>query len=211
MNASACLTSAIALLFAPAAIAQTQPEQFPIAPLPEPTELAQIVTDYAAIVVKVPEAIELDLSAVSGTAVPTTLYLAQPIFYRTGNIAIAADCPIEARLVPSANGVRIVTEAVLVNGQLIPLQATSDIVPPSRIETPPPVVPTNAPPQLVSLGRSVGSFLGDGRESSLIQGAMVGQAADILIDLISPPSNPSRAIVTFSPNSQYILRLDAAE
>ncbi|NJL86526.1 MAG: hypothetical protein HC886_11960 [Leptolyngbyaceae cyanobacterium SM1_1_3] len=203
LNASAWLAPTLVLVLTHTAVAQI--EVLPTL-LTEPAALAAVVTDYEAIVVRVPEEIELDLSAIKGAAVPFMLYLAEPILYRTGGVAIAADCPIEARLVPADAGIQIVTEAILVNGQLIPLQATSATVPPSRIETPAAAPPPRSNLQLVSLGSSVGSLLG-GSERDATEGAMVGQVAEVLLNLIEPSRNNDRAIVTLTPGRQYILRL----
>ncbi|MFE4106466.1 hypothetical protein [Almyronema epifaneia] len=201
MKASIWLAPAIALLLSQTAMAQTEPTVPPSAV--EPTALASVLTEYEAILVKVLQTAEYDLSAADGAAIPITLYLAQPILYQ-GNVAIAADCPIAARLVPSESGVQIVTEAILVDGQLIPLQATSAIVPPSRIEVvpPPEAQPRSAPlpPSLYTLGNS----LGGSNENGLV---IMGQFAEFLFDVFSADEDSDRVIISLAPGSQYVLQL----
>lgn len=79
-----------------------------------------------AIVVSFPEPVVFDIG--QNQTVPITLYLAQPLQNSAGNVIVPANSPVEAYLVPHESGAFIVARSLVVNGQLIPIQANSNFL-----------------------------------------------------------------------------------
>ncbi|MEQ8382152.1 MAG: hypothetical protein RH949_07255 [Coleofasciculus sp. A1-SPW-01] len=79
-----------------------------------------------AIVVSFPEPVVFDIG--QNQTVSITLYLAQPLQNSAGNVIVPANSPVEAYLVPHESGAFIVARSLVVNGQLIPIQANSNFL-----------------------------------------------------------------------------------
>ena len=224
LNLTASFVAAIALTAAPAlrAAAQTvNPTEptvpsasatapaAPTAPLPSPSRLLEaqaarnrtipastgiVVTFLAPVTVDVNEA-----------AYPMTLPLTSPIHDSQGNVVAAENSPVSVTIVPEDDGAKIVAQSVLVNGQIMPIQAQSPLIPGTTITH----MRANdrAADEGATFGRIAASgfgFFNGGDPDAFDRGGMLGN----LVGMVSGRRDESSRLVQIPQGSVFVLPLE---
>ena len=103
------------------ALAEVQP--------PTPSIQNQTVTipQSAAIIISFPTAVTFDTS--QKQIITTAAYLAKPLLDSNGKVVAETNSPINIQLQPTKAGVRIKAEALVVNGQVTPIQTDGPLIP----------------------------------------------------------------------------------
>lgn len=91
----------------------------------------QRVPQIEGVAVVIPQNVIFDANL--GQESPLTLALAQPIVDTEGNVLAPTNSLLNAKIVPSNNGGQIVTETLMVNGQVISLRAYSSVLPSTTV------------------------------------------------------------------------------
>jgi hypothetical protein len=160
--------------------------------------LTEAIANCDAILVRLNQAIDLDLGQSSATPLPVILYLIQPITSTEGEVLVPSGSAIQAQIVRSPDSVRFVADAIMVNNQLFPFQATSLPIPVQRVETAP-----NPNNPIFSLGMVGGGFgLAFGGQDGFLSGQSAGQATAALLSLLITNET---TVVNIPPNSEFIL------
>lgn len=159
-----------------------------------------------AIVVAFPNVVEFDVG--QNQNLPITLLLAQPILDGYGNVMVPANSPVSAHLLPKDGGAQILADSLIVNGQLLPIQASSTIIPGRTIT----LSDSNAQaqknaPAYSHLGSSLLGAFTNGDPDKMIQGGLIGHGVGILSGMFSPETV---RLVAIPENSVYILTLQSA-
>ena len=148
---------------------------------------------------------------------PVTLVLKQPILDGSGNVIAPANSPVQAQIVPVDHnrGVQIRAESIVVNGQVIPIQAISSTVPTQRMRDP----NANARNEqsIETSSRLSAALAGahaqpntDQIDTAVQQGGYSGVARAMLGNAIGElfDSNNIR-VASFAPHSDWVLTLQA--
>ncbi len=157
-----------------------------------------LLAQCQAIVVRVPQAVELKLSQIQVTPMPLTLYLSHPVTDRDGNVLVPAGTPVAAQVRASANGVQITTEAIVLSSQLLPFESASATIPLRQIQE-----PLNPQSPTLSLG-TVGSGFGFliGGEEGRMSGQAAGQVTGLLVQMLS---DRTTELVSIAPQTEWVL------
>lgn len=223
LNLTASLTAAIALATAPAlrASAQTvnptEPTVLstevpaPEALLPSPSRLleearaaAQVRTIPAStgVVVTFLAPVTVD---VNEAAYPMTLPLTSPIHDALGNVVAAENSPVSVTIVPEDDGAKIVAQSVLVNGQIMSIQAQSPLIPGTTITH----MRANdrAADDGATFGRMAASgfgFFNGGDPDAFDRGGMLGN----LVGMVTGRRDESSRLVQIPQGSVFVLPLE---
>ena len=143
------------------------------------------IPQTAALMVKFVQPIQMDVG--NQSTYPLTLPLAQALMDADGNIIVPEGTPVILNLKPADKGAQLVAQGLVVAGQVVPVQATSDVIPAIKVVK----MRTNdkAAENGSIFGRLAGSamgFLGKGDPEKFDRGAMLGSAGGILTGLFSP-------------------------
>lgn len=167
-------------------------------------EQLNVIPQSSALVVTFPQPVQLD--AGQNNSLPMTLLLAQPIVDAVGRELVPSNSPIAVKLISSGENIRIVAESIVIGGQVVPIQATSSIIPSTRKT----VVSGNEQARRNSpvgsrFGSSLVGAIGGGDNDSIITGGLAGNAVGIFVGMVSPKKVP---VVSISQGSAYILKLE---
>jgi hypothetical protein len=171
------------------------------------------ISQSSAIVVSFSQNLEIDAKQEQGQTL--TLPLAQPITDGHGNELVPAGSPVSVKIVPEdKKGVYIIAESIVVNGQLIPIQATSSKIASVKIKV-------KTAKEQARENRAVFGNLGgnvavglsnDGNEQATettkdaTTGAAIGNSVGIISGLLSAENV---YLVRIPQGSVYVLQLNA--
>ncbi|MBE9070497.1 hypothetical protein IQ260_28030 [Leptolyngbya cf. ectocarpi LEGE 11479] len=169
------------------------------------------IPQSTALVVAVPNQVDIDINRAQPT--PLMLVLVQPITDVSGQMLIPAQSLVQATLTPSRGGAQIVAEAIIVNGQLLPVSALSPIIPSIEV----PMVHHQASSrhnsirstsrQGMALGCLVDSFISGACDAD---SQRIGATAGALLGSFSGSSQPETVrYSSIEPNSLYVLQLQS--
>ncbi len=88
---------------------------------------AATIPESSAVAVEFPASVTLDLS--QGAAQPMTLFLSQPLLDSNGNVVAPENTPVSVQIKPVPGGAQIVAESVVIRGRVVPIQASSPVIP----------------------------------------------------------------------------------
>ena len=166
-----------------------------------------VVPQSAGVVVSLPMPITVDVGQKQDY--PLTVPLAQPLLDMQGNTLIPANSPVTIKLKPEQGGAKIVAESIVVNGQIVPIQAASAVIPGNTItqqdgaET----ARQNSAVYGNLFGATMGAIAPQARKADAFdQGGMIGGALGILTGLSSPKNV---RVVQLPQGSVYVLTLQA--
>lgn len=165
-----------------------------------------VIPQSAAVIVAFPSDVTLD--AGKEQDYPVMLLLTQPIYDTYGNAIAPEKSPINARLKPTKNGIKIIAESVVIRGQIIPLQAESAILPSSTIKVTSGIEKAKQNSGVYArFGASVGGAVSGGSIDGISTGGLVGSAVGLFGGLIS---SEKVKVVKIPQGSQHILTLQTA-
>lgn len=138
---------------------------------------------------------------------PMTLPLAQAIVDGAGNVVVPENTPVSVMLRPTEGGAQVIAQSLVVNGQIVPIEASSPLIPGTT------VTHMRANDRAVEngavWGRLVGSgfgFMSGGDPDEFDRGAMLGSAVGLLSGLRSPENT---RVVQIPQGSVFVLSLSA--
>lgn len=171
------------------------------------TQQGPLIPQTAGVIIKLPGAVNVDVGQKQDF--PLTVPLAQPLMDLQGNEVVPANTPVSIKLKPENGGARIVAESIVVRGQIVPIQATTAIIPGTTIEQVSGA--ERARENSGMMGNLFGSVLGATARSSrkaemFDQGGMIGGAIGILSGMSSPKNI---RVVQLPADSVYVLSLQA--
>lgn len=197
-QAQARITSPLPLRDAPNQTKLLDSEPMGIVPTSPTPNLADSIAACEAIVVRLNQALEVDLGQLSATPLPIMVYLSQPVRDGSGRTILPVGTAVQVQMVRSPDSVRFITESILVNNQLFAFAAASLPIPIRRVETP---LNPNSP--LFSLGMVGGGFgFAFGGQSGMTSGQAAGQATAALLTLLL---SSEATMVSIPANTELIL------
>lgn len=138
---------------------------------------------------------------------PLTLPLSQAITDFHGNVIVPENSPVSILLQPEDGGAKIVAQSIVINGHIVPIQATSPLIPGTTI------VHRRANERATengsTWGRMVASgmgFMGGGDPDQFDRGAMLGT----FVGMVSARSDESTRVVQIPQGSVFVLSLEKA-
>ncbi|MBF2037306.1 MAG: hypothetical protein IGR92_17945 [Leptolyngbyaceae cyanobacterium T60_A2020_046] len=167
-----------------------------ISPTSPTPNLADSIAACEAIVVRLNQALEVDLGQLSATPLPIMVYLSQPVRDGSGRTILPVGTAVQVQMVRSPDSVRFITESILVNHQLFVFAAASLPIPIRRVETP---LNPNSP--LFSL-RMLGVALALVVKGGMTSGQAAGQATAALLTLLL---SSEATMVSIPANIELIL------
>ncbi|MEL6353109.1 MAG: hypothetical protein AAFR58_15350 [Cyanobacteria bacterium J06627_28] len=158
-----------------------------------PASTGVVVTFLAPVSIDVDEA-----------AYPMTLPLTSPIYDSQGTVVAPENSPVSVMIQPGEGGATIQAQSVLINGRLMPIQATSPMIPGTTITH----MRANdrAADDGATLGRITASgfgFLNGGDPDSFDQGGMLGN----FVGMLAGRQDESSRIVQIPQGSVFVLPL----
>jgi hypothetical protein len=164
------------------------------------------ISQDTAIIVSFPAAINVD--AGQKQEFPVTVPLSSAIKDSQGNVVAPENTPVTIVLKPTKGGVKIIAQSIVINGRIVPINASSQIIPGTTITH------KRANDKAVEngsiWGRIGGSALGfasGGDPDQFDRGAMGGSLIGLVSGLRSPENT---RVVQIPQNSVYVLSLEAA-
>ncbi|MBD2210988.1 hypothetical protein H6G27_14000 [Nostoc linckia FACHB-104] len=158
-----------------------------------------------AIIVSFPASITVDVGQKKDY--PLTLPLASAIKDAQGNIVAPENTPVTIVLKPTEGGAKIVAQSLVINGRIVSIKASSQMIPGTTITQ------KRANDKAVEngsvWGRLTGSTLGfisNGDPEQFDRGAMLGSAIGLVTGLRSAENT---RIVQIPQSSVYVLSLEA--
>lgn len=141
---------------------------------------------------------------VNEAAYPMTLPLTSPIYDSQGNVVAPENSPVSVMIQPGEGGATIQAQSVLINGRLMPIQATSPMIPGTTITH----MRANdrAADDGATLGRITASgfgFLNGGDPDAFDQGGMLGN----FVGMLAGRQDESSRIVQIPQGSVFVLPL----
>lgn len=198
------LACSISLLGAVTVPASAQP--VPSVP-PQPQAVSQdiIIPQDTAIIVSFPAPVTVDVGQKKDY--PLTLPLASAIKDAQGNVVAPENTPVTIVLKPTDGGAKIVAQSLVINGRIVSIKASSQMIPGTTITH------KRANDKAVEngsvWGRLTGStlgFLSNGDPEQFDRGAMLGSAIGLVSGLRSAENT---RIVQIPQSSVYVLSLEA--
>jgi hypothetical protein len=167
-------------------------------------KIQRIIPASAAIAIGFPD--ELVLNARKETV--ATLRTAQPVYDEQGEEVAPINSLISARLKPTKGGVEIVADSLLIRGRVVPIQASSIVVPGQSVTM---ISGAEHAKEASMIGSKLGGqALGAINPENFVgikSGAMAGGAVGILFGLFSPKKE---TVVKIPQGSIYILSVQSA-
>jgi hypothetical protein len=165
------------------------------------------IPQTAGVVIQMPMNLVIDVG--QKQEVPYTVPLAQPLYDSQGNEVVPAQTPVSIKLKPENGGAKIVAEAIVVRGQMIPIQAMTAVVPGRTITEQ--SGEQRAKEKSAVMGNLFGAIGGAAsplskRADAFEHAGMIGGAVGILSGLSSPKNY---RIVEFTGGQVYVLQLQA--
>ncbi|MBD2690851.1 hypothetical protein [Anabaena catenula] len=194
----ACSLSLLTSLTVPAN-AQPVPSQPPV--------VSQEITipQDTAIIVSFPAPVTVDVGQKKDY--PLTVPLSSPIKDGQGNVIAPENTPVTIVLKPAEGGAKIVAQSLVINGRIVAIKASSQIIPGTTITH------KRANDKAVEngsiwgrIGGSTLGFLGQGDPEQFDRGAMLGSAVGLVSGLRSAENT---RIVQIAQSSVFVLSLDA--
>lgn len=140
-------------------------------------------------------------------AYPMTLPLGQAITDAQGNVLVPENSPVSVVLQPEDGGARVVAQSIVINGKIVPIQATSPIIPGTTITH------MRASQRAAENGSTFGriaatgfGFFGGGDPDEFDRGAMLGT----FVGMLSGRRDESTRVVQIPQGSVYVLPLAEA-
>ncbi len=197
-----------------AAPAQAETVQKPLAKPIAPNVIQQqdelitpVIPASAAIVVQLPQNLVVDVG--QNQEHPTTVPLAQPIYDMQGNELVPAQSPVSIKIKPENGGARIVADKIVVRGQIVMLQASTDVIPGRTVtEKSANQMARENSAVYGNLGGSIGGLFGglSRRADNFELGGMIGSGIGILSGL---GGAKEFRIVEFNSGMVYVLQMQA--
>ncbi len=194
----------------PSAKPLAKPLARPIAPnvMQQQDELVTpVIPATAAIVVQLPQNLVVDVG--QNQEHPTTVPLAQPIYDMQGNELVPAQSPVSIKVKPENGGARLVATSIVVRGQIVMLQAATDVIPGRTItEKSANQMARENSAVFGNLGGSVGGLFGglSRRADNFELGGMIGSGIGILSGM---GGAKDFRVVEFNSGMVYVLQMQA--
>lgn len=171
------------------------------------TRQGAIVPQTAGLVIKLPASVTVDVG--QKQEYPLTVPLAQPLLDAEGNEIVPVNTPVTIKIKPENGGARIVASSLVVRGQIVSIQAVTDVIPGNTIEQQ--SSSDRARENSGVYGNLFGAVLGatapSGKKAERFdQGGLIGGAFGILSGLGSPKNI---RVVQLPGDSVYVLSLQA--
>ncbi|QSJ19416.1 hypothetical protein JYQ62_12250 [Nostoc sp. UHCC 0702] len=138
---------------------------------------------------------------------PLTVPLANPIKDAQGNTIAPENTPVTIVIKPKDGGAKIVAQSLVINGRIVSIQASSQVIPGTTITH------KRANDKAVEngsvwgrIGGSTLGFLSQGDPDQFDRGAMLGSAVGLISGLRSPENT---RVVQIPQSSVYVLSLEA--
>ncbi|MGJ5628917.1 hypothetical protein [Nostoc sp. CALU 1950] len=177
----------------------------------QPTQPTQAVNQEinipqdTAIIVSFPASVTVDVGQKKDY--PLTLPLASAIKDNQGNVVAPENTPVTITIKPIDGGAKIIAQSLVVNGRIISIKASSQIIPGTTITH------MRANDKAVEngsvwgrIGGSTLGFFSQGDPEQFDRGAMLGSAVGIISGLRSAENT---RIVQIPQSSVYVLSLEA--
>lgn len=177
----------------------------------QPTQPTQAVNQEinipqdTAIIVSFPASVTVDVGQKKDY--PLTLPLASAIKDNQGNVVAPENTPVTITIKPIDGGAKIIAQSLVVNGRIVSIKASSQIIPGTTITH------MRANDKAVEngsvwgrIGGSTLGFLSQGDPEQFDRGAMLGSAVGIISGLRSAENT---RIVQIPQSSVYVLSLEA--
>lgn len=140
-------------------------------------------------------------------AYPMTLPLSQPIMDAQGNVIVPANSPVSVLIEPEEGSARVVAQSIVINGQVVPIQAASDLIPGRT------VTHMHANDRAADEGATFSQmtangfgFFSGGDRTAYNQGAMLGN----FLGMAAGRQDDNSRIVQIPQGSVYVLALEEA-
>jgi hypothetical protein len=204
MKTHALLGIALAFSTLTSTILPASAEQ-PLFTSPQISNQTATIPQSTAIAVKFPVETTVDVGRKQDY--PITLFLAQPLLDSDGNIVAPTNSPVSAYLKPAEEGGRIVAESVVVGGRVVPIQASSSVIPGNVITVTSGDKKADQNRGVFSrlLGTLAGAVTG-GKTESIEQAGLLGAGIGIISGITSPEKV---RVVQIPQGSVYVLALQA--
>ncbi|MFW9263954.1 hypothetical protein [Nostoc sp. CALU 546] len=177
----------------------------------QPTQPTQAVNQEinipqdTAIIVSFPASVTVDVGQKKDY--PLTLPLASAIKDNQGNVVAPENTPVTITIKPIDGGAKIIAQSLVVNGRIVSIKASSQIIPGTTITH------MRANDKAVEngsvwgrIGGSTLGFFSQGDPEQFDRGAMLGSAVGIISGLRSAENT---RIVQIPQSSVYVLSLEA--
>ncbi|MBH8563558.1 hypothetical protein I8748_15405 [Nostoc sp. CENA67] len=158
-----------------------------------------------AIIISFPAPVTVDVGQKKDY--PLTVPLANPIKDAQGNTIAPENTPVTIVLKPKDGGAKIVAQSLVINGRIVSIQASSQVIPGTTITH------KRANEKAVEngsvwgrIGGSTLGFLSQGDPDQFDRGAMLGSAVGLIAGLRSPENT---RVVQIPQSSVYVLSLEA--
>ncbi|MGF1938462.1 MAG: hypothetical protein RM347_029595 [Nostoc sp. ChiQUE02] len=175
---------------------------------PQPTQAVNQeinIPQDTAIIVSFPASVTVDVGQKKDY--PLTLPLASAIKDNQGNIVAPENTPVTITLKPTDGGAKIVAQSLVVNGRIVSIKASSQMIPGTTITQ------MRANDKAVEngsvwgrIGGSTLGFFSQGDPEQFDRGAMLGSAVGLISGLRSAENI---RIVQIPQSSVYVLSLEA--
>ncbi|HIK05880.1 MAG TPA: hypothetical protein IGS40_14390 [Trichormus sp. M33_DOE_039] len=180
---------------------------------PVPTEPSQpqlvspetSIPQDTALIVSFPAPVTVDVGQKKDY--PLTVPLASAIKDAQGNTIAPENTPVTIVLKPSDGGAKIVAQSIVINGRIVAIKASSQIIPGTTITH------KRANDKAVEngsiwgrIGGSIMGFSSNGDPDQFDRGAMLGSAVGLISGLRSPENT---RVVQIPQSSVYVLSLEA--
>ena len=170
--------------------------------LPEPTTVTIPANTGVIVSFLAPVAIDAGEGAY-----PLTLPLSQAITDSQGNVIVPENSPVSIVIQPEDGGARVIAQSIVIGGQIVPIQATSPIIPGTTITH----MRANdrAADEGATLGRIAASgfgFFNGGDPDAFDRGAMLGN----LVGMVTGRREESSRVVQIPQGSVYVLALESS-
>jgi hypothetical protein len=166
-----------------------------------------VISQTAGVIISLPMGVTIDVGQKQDY--PLTVPLAQPLLDLQGNTLVPANSPVSIKFKPEQGGARIVAESIVVNGQIVPIQAATDVIPGNTItqREAAEVARQNSAVYGNLLGATMGAIAPLSKKADAFEhGGMIGGAIGIVSGLSSPKN---LRVVQLPQGSVYVLALRA--
>lgn len=183
----------------------TQPSGQTPATVPPTASQDITIPQSTAIVISFPQPLTVDVG--QKQEYPLTVPLSQAIKDSLGNVLVPENTPVSIVLKPTKGGAKIVATSLVINGQIISIEASTQMIPGRTITH----MRANdkARDNGSVWGRIAGSgagFLGGGEPEAFDRGAMAGNFVGGIIGVRTPENT---RVVDIPQNGVYVLSLNA--